>query len=268
MQEWYKEKLKEDGRKQYIGKIYYNKHNESATVIDYNKITDVTIQYDNGYIEHKDLKVLKEGMFKSPYSKTVCGVGYIGKGNYECSIKVNGKNVVTEEYNHWQHMIKRCYSENYLRKMPTYQDCSVCDEWLCFQNFAQWYNENKWSEISTFLDKDILVKGNRVYSPETCVLVDNDINLLFIKSQKVRGELPIGVIWQKNNHNYVARCSVYGKGMKHIGVFNNPTDAFYAYKNFKESHIKQIADEYKSKYPNFPQKLYDAMYNYQVEITD
>ena len=40
------------------------------------------------------------------------------------------------------------------------------------------------------------------------------------------------------------------------------------YKKAKEQYIKQVADEYKAEYPEFPQKLYDAMYAYEVEITD
>ena len=40
---------------------------------------------------------------------------------------------------------------------------------------------------------------------------------------------------------------------------------FKQYKIMKETYIKQIADEYKELIPNI---LYNALYKYEVEITD
>lgn len=237
-------------------------------VIDYINNSEIYIQFDYGDIRKISATSLRRGSFVSKYTKTLLGRGYEGVGDYKCSEIVNGKLRATEQYNHWSHMLKRVYSPKCLAKMPTYKECEVCDEWMNYQNFAKWYDEHKWFEGQQFVDKDILHKGNKIYAPENCCLVNNEINLLFLKSQAVRGDLPIGVIWQTNNHNYVARCSVYGKGMKHIGVFDNPIDAFYVYKEFKEAHIKSVADKYKNDYPNFPQEIYEAMYNYEVEITD
>jgi len=58
----------------------------------------------------------------------------------------------------------------------------------------------------------------------------------------------------------------YKKKTIYIGRFSNPKEAFYdGYKPFKENYIKQVADEYKDK---IPEKLYDALYRYEVEITD
>lgn len=74
----------------------------------------------------------------------------------------------------WHCMLKRCYSKNY----PTYADVFVCDEWLTFSNFSKWLVSNpNWQELE--LDKDLLVSGNRVYSPNTCVLVPHYINKSF-----------------------------------------------------------------------------------------
>ena len=119
------------------------------------------------------------------------------------------------------------------------------------------------------MDKDIIKKRNKLYAPDLCMIVPNRINVLFTKSDRARGELPIGV--HKVGNKFIAQCSVLinNKKTQHpIGSYFNSLDAFNAYKSFKESYIKQVADEYKSKYPNFPQKLYDAMYSYKVEITD
>ena len=52
---------------------------------------------------------------------------------------------------------------------------------------------------------------------------------------------------------------------RNLGYFETPKEAFKSYKTFKEQYIKQVADEYKDK---IPKKLYEAMYNWKVEITD
>lgn len=189
--------------------------------------------------------------------------GYIGQGSYNS--KRNGQHTV--EYLKWHRMFYRCYSKAYLKDKPTYRGCSVSNEWYNFQEFAKWFNENKWSKDCIVLDKDILCKQNKIYSPDTCILVDQRINSLLLKHQNDRGEYPIGVIYKPLNNKYQARCNMMDKRQS-LGLYNTPEEAFRAYKKFKELYIKQVADEYKSKYPNFPERLYNAMYSYQVEITD
>lgn len=151
---------------------------------------------------------------------------------------------------------------------PTYKGCTVCDEWHNFQVFAKWYDENYYllDDQRTELDKDILIKGNKTYSPETCVFVPQRINGLFTKREKDRGNLPIGVSLHKKYNKYYSR---YNNGLGktiHLVSYNTPEEVFYlGYKPHKEQLIKEIADEYKGK---IPQKLYEAMYKYEVEITD
>ena len=163
-------------------------------------------------------------------------------------------------------MIRRCYSKGIQYTTTSYSNCTVCEEWHNFQNFAEWYNNNIWNDEFCFLDKDILIKGNKLYSPNTCIFVDNRINCLFVKSDKKRGKYPIGVI--KVKEKYIAKCrDGYGNSIN-LGYFDSETVAFNAYKVEKENVIKKVADDYSRKYPKFPQKLYEAMYNYEVEITD
>lgn len=94
----------------------------------------------------------------------------------------------------WRDMIKRCYNKTFQKKCPTYSDCSVCDEWLHLSNFIEWFEnpENGYRE-GYHLDKDILVKGNRVYSPTTCCFVPHYINHLFRKSKDRTVNLPSGI---------------------------------------------------------------------------
>ena len=167
-------------------------------------------------------------------------------------------------------MLKRCYSGEYQKKEPTYKDCTVCKEWLNYSNFKKWYDDNYY-EIDgeqMALDKDILVKGNKLYSPETCVFVSSRINNLFTKNNSKRSKYYIGVNYRpeiNSSNPYCASCGNTKGDQIYLGYFKTPEEAFYAYKEFKEKYIKQIADEYK---PYIPQKLYDAMYRYEIEITD
>lgn len=173
--------------------------------------------------------------------------------------------VSKKSYSKWRAMIARCTSETIKEKNLTYKDCEVCNEWLDYPNFQKWYEENYYEveDEQMHLDKDILIKGNKIYSPETCIFVPCRINVLFTKSNKKRGDLPIGV--KRDKKAYVAQCSTLGRKKKYLGRFNTPEEAFVAYKAFKEKYIKEVADLYKDK---IPKNLYDAMYRYEVEITD
>lgn len=137
---------------------------------------------------------------------------------------------------------------------------------MCLQNFGKWYDENIYyvENEKMQLDKDVLVKGNKIYSPETCIFVPQRINLLFVKSNLTRGEYPIGTIYNKVNNKFISYLNKNNKQI-YLGSYDTSKEAFYKYKQEKEKHIKEIANEYKSK---IPQRLYDALYNYQVEITD
>lgn len=168
-------------------------------------------------------------------------------------------------------MLNRCYYEKLHEKRPTYIGCTVSEEWHNFQNFAKWYYENYYEiegEVMC-LDKDILCKGNKIYSLETCVFAPQTINLLFVKKQNVRGESPIGTSSTENG-KYRVRCHMINpetsksKG-EYLGVYDTQEKAFEAYKYYKEKNIKEVADYYKDK---IPQKLYNGMYAYEVEIDD
>jgi hypothetical protein len=246
------------------GMIGKNKYGSEMIIEKYNNFYNVYVVFPkSNYRKRTSFRAFVNGNVKNPYDKTVYNIGFLGKGKYEQF--ENGIN--TSQYLTWSSMMRRCYNSKYHEKHPTYKDCEVCDEWLNFQNFAQWYDENyyKIEGQRMELDKDILIKGNKVYSPETCVFVPGNINLLFIKNNAMRGDLPIGVYWYKKRNMYRSHCQ-NGKGQQvTIGHFSTPEEAFYAYKKFKEKIIKQVADEYKNK---IPKRLHDAMYNYIVEITD
>ena len=170
----------------------------------------------------------------------------------------------TPSYQAWTSMLERCYSNKYQNKKNTYLGCTVCEEWLLFSNFKKWFDnpENGYQE-GYHLDKDILVKGNKIYSPNTCCIVPASINTIFTNRKKNRGIYPIGVI-KRDNGRYVARaCGV----KRHIGVYKTIQEAFYAYKDAKERYIKSIAEKYFQE-GKITKRVYDALMKYEVEITD
>ena len=127
----------------------------------------------------------------------------------------------------------------------------------CFNNL-QYFKEG-WH-----LDKDILIKGNKIYSPKTCCFVPREINNLLISRRNGRGDLPIGVTKDKKLEKFIAQVSINKKQVR-LGTFGTPEEAFQAYKTAKENYIKQKAEEWKGL---IDPRVYQAMYEYQVEITD
>lgn len=206
----------------------------------------------------------KENKNEEMYKIRVFNKGYIGE-------EISNNYTQTISYNYWYAMLRRVYSEKQLKLKPTYKQVEVCEEWLNYTNYKQWFDKNYYTiqDQQMELDKDILDKGNKIYCPEKCIFVPHNINSLFTKSNKARGDLPIGVYFKKKNNKYCSQCNTITKEGKrynaYLGLFNTPEEAFYAYKTFKENYIKEVADEYRDR---IPQNLYEAMYRYEVKITD
>lgn len=252
------------------GERRINNFGSKMIIVGYrmNRDIDVCFPEYNWTAKNVSYDNFKKGKISCPYERRVYGVAYIGEGKYKVS--ENCKN--TKCYDAWHDMLKRCYDYKFHEKRPTYKNCEVCEEWLCFQNFAEWYYSNYYeikNEIMC-LDKDILNKGNKIYSPDNCVFVPHNINVLFTKRDNKRGEYPIGVHYHKRNKKFQASFNIYDfKENKNksvfLGYYENIEKAFEVYKEFKEKHIKKVAEYYKDQ---IPRKLYDVLYNYKVEITD
>lgn len=170
----------------------------------------------------------------------------------------------TPSYLAWTSMLERCYSPKYQHKKSTYQGCYVCKEWHTFSNFKSWFDspDNGYHK-SYQLDKDILVKGNKVYSPNTCCLVPSSINSIITNRRNHRGKYPIGVTIQPNG-KFLARV---GETRQRIGIYDSPIEAFNAYKNAKERLIRNVAEKYFQE-GKITEKVYNALMKYEVEITD
>lgn len=243
-----------------LGEKHITNEGYEVEIIEYKTSTDCTFKFNDAQqtIVKGDYKGVRNKWLKNPNHPSVCGVGYYGIGNYSTT----GRNVKMVSI--WRSLIQRCYSDKAQERQKTYIGVTVCEEWKCFQNFAEWYEENWKPYMNTnwHLDKDILFKGNKIYSPETCCLIPQEINTLFIKCDKVRGKYPIGVV--KKGSKYIAQISKNNKRFK-SKPFNTPEEAFEVYKKVKEDYIKEFADKWKDK---IEPRVYKVMYNYKVEITD
>lgn len=263
-------KIKNEKQKiERLGEKRYNYQGCLMKIVKYNKSIDIIVEFQDEYKAkvHASYQYFLLGNVKNPYYPSVCGVGIIGD---KYPISINGN--LTKEYKIWLSMISRCFKKEYKDKYPTYIDVICCKEWLLYENFYEWVhnqeNFSKWLNNNSrwCLDKDILIKGNKIYSSETCCLVPENVNNLFIKGNANRNNLPIGVSvcgnkYRANYHN------PYTNKTKYLGVYSTPKEAFDVYKRNKENVIKQIA---KSEYDkgNITEKCYNAMMLYQIEIND
>lgn len=166
------------------GEKYITNQGYPIKIIEYFNNSNCTVQFECGYIRKRiSYFNIKNGAVKNHYHPSVYGVGYIGVGKYKT--KENKK--PTLMYDCWKGVIRRCYNEKERNKNPSYKNTTICEKWKCFQVFGAWYEQNfKYYMQDWELDKDILIKGNKIYSPTTCAFVPTDVNGLFINRKRGR----------------------------------------------------------------------------------
>lgn len=131
-------------------------------------------------------------------------------------------------YIKWRNMIERCYSQKSLAIRLSYEGCYVCDEWKYFSSFKAWMEQQDWEGKD--LDKDLIVKGNKLYSPETCFFIPSVVNTFMTERSRNRGEYPIGVTLRKINGRFKAACNDYKTNLPvYLGDFTTPEEAFRAW---------------------------------------
>ena len=254
--------LNDISRKDCVDKVCKSKSSGDFKILKYNNAANVEIQFlKTGFEAVVQLGHIKNGSVKDLHLPSVYGIGVVGT-KYQS--RVNG--VLTKEYTLWVGMLKRCYSATYQKRQPTYEGCEASDKFKNYEYFYEWcHNQIGFGECGFQLDKDLLVKGNKVYSEDSCVFIPSEINTVLIKSTASRGEYLIGVSWHKTKKAFVARVSKNKGKQEHLGSFNTELEAFKAYKTAKESFIKEQADKWKDK---IDPRAYNALMNYTVEITD
>jgi len=197
--------------------------------------------------------------------KLIYGVGINDLG-YAVTKTVQGKRIwECPYYNKWLEMLRRGYSGIEKARHPTYKDTIVCEEWKTASTFKAWMLQQNWQGLD--LDKDILVKGSNLYSPETTVFVPSYINTLLVTSTAIRGKWPLGVSFVKANSakrlSKVFRASIRDKRnpdaiQKNLGHFETTFEAHKVWQEAKYNIFIKRLEEY-GKDPQLNQKAYDAI---------
>ena len=259
--------LNEISYKDCIGKVCKSKSSGDFKILKYNDAKDVEIQFINtGFEMVARLGHIRNGNVKDPYAASVHGVGVTGT---KYPITVNG-GVLTKEYILWKNMLQRCYNDTLKKKYPTYKDCEVSENFKSYEYFYEWCHEQIGFGVdgngNPFqLDKDLLIKGNKVYSESTCVFIPSEINSLLTKCTASRGEYLIGVSWLDKGKAFEARVSKRKGKREHLGYFKTEIEAFNAYKTAKETFVKEQANKWKLQ---IDERAYKALMNYEVNIDD
>lgn len=189
--------------------------------------------------------------------------------DFEGKVTTNGKR--NKDYSLWASILQRCYGDNTSARKGVYLGCSVSENFKSYSYFSSWCNNqigytSKDSNGSVWhLDKDLLLKGNKIYSEDNCVFIPQQINALITKRESLRGEYPIGTSLNKRSGKFQANCKDGAGKLIYLGLHDTPEQAFQVYKTFKEALIKEVAEKWKE---DIDPRAYQALLSYRVEITD
>ena len=249
-----------------VGKVCKSLNSGDFKILKYNGRANVEIQFlKTGYEATVRLGDIRNGNLKDPYSPSVYSIGIVGT-----KYPISEGGVLTKEYGLWVRMLERCYSDAYKKKQPTYEGCEVSDKFKSYEYFYEWCHKQIGFGVegngNPFqLDKDLLVKGNKVYSENTSVFIPREINQVLVKRTALRGEHLIGVYWHKRGKAFAAQVNKNKGKSEYLGLFTTEIEAFNAYKIAKEIYIKELANKWKDKIDN---RAYNALINYEVNIDD
>lgn len=237
-----------------VGSKHSNYYGDEYIILEEHPKT-LLIEWVDDFRHKEEINKTKfvKSLFRNPFSPSVKGFGYRGVGPHKSSLY----GVATNVEICWRNLITRTCCEEHKAKVPSHKDNTICLDWLCFQTFGDWYVLNYKSGYE--LDKDLLIRGNKHYSPETCVMLPKEINSLISRGEANRGEHPPGVFRDKNGYYIAKSCGVF------LGSFSSPYEAFLSYKNFKEKKAKDLAVYYKN---NIDPRAYDALMGYMISIDD
>lgn len=243
------------GKLHYENKEFTNKYGEKFTVLHYNNAKNIDIKFSDGTIINTRAYLINNGKVINPNYKKLFGKCFIGIGNYSSK---------DYSYSIWFKILQRVFDNKIKENLPTYNNVTLDDRWLNFQNFGKWFEENY---INGFdLDKDILIKNNKHYGPDTCCFVPHEINCLFrniinLKSKNIN--LPEGVTFcnDRNSKQYLSNILINNKKI-YIGHFNTPEEAENEYLKFKCLKIHELANKYKDK---LNKKVYDKLISIDID---
>ncbi len=245
-----------------VGKILKSKNSGDFKILKHNNARDVEIQFLKTRFETVvELGNIRNGKVKDPYVASVFSIGIVGN-----KYPISEGGILIKEYMLWTNMLERCYSDTYKKKRPTYKDCEVSENFKSYEYFYEWcQNQVGFTNEGWHLDKDLLIKGNKVYSEYFCIFIPQKINSLLVKRKALRGEYLIGVYCANKGKVFVAQVNKNKGKPEHLGYFNTELEAYNAYKQAKEAFVKEQANEWKDK---IDIRAYNALMNYEVNIND
>lgn len=96
------------------------------------------------------------------------------------------------EYSVWYDMLVRCHAPKRALnpKLSSYEGCSIDESFRRYSDFHAWLS-SRWIPTGN-LDKDIKLRGNKVYGADTCLVVSSRVNKAFQLKRRT-GNLPYGV---------------------------------------------------------------------------
>lgn len=245
----------------YVGKILPSNNYGDFIILEYNAANDVKIKFlETGFVDTVFVSQMSTGSVRDYMKPTVLNKGVTGA-------RLTPEDRKHKAYKNWIRILIRCYNENQRHKHQSYSGCTMSEFFLTYTNFRDWYVKQKnWDNPNFVLDKDLLSpKDSKVYSEETCVFLPKEVNILLTTTKASRGDLPLGVCkTQKGRTGFRACICKNGKDYE-IGTFSTELEAFNAYKASREDYLKEKADKWKD---FLDVKAYNALMNYQVEITD
>jgi hypothetical protein len=221
------------------GQVYTMNDGSKLKVLQVLSGKEVLAEFQDEYkhIISVDAHRIVNGLIKNPYYKSVYGVGFTGVGEYSSSVK--GKHTLA--YSRWKGMLERCYSEKFKKGHPSYKDCVVAEDWHNFQNFAGWFYSQRFSDVYE-LDKDLLFKGNKLYSANTCCFLPKEINSALVRSI-CDPDNTIGIkITSSGKYSAEYRDD---SGKKYLGSFSTEMEAFQNYAAARKSYIKSLAEKFR-----------------------
>lgn len=239
-----------------VGDIFPTTKGGECLVIKYEGKTKITVIFKENmnYEIITSSKTLRAGHILNPYFARYFEFGYLGVGEYKmCDNKKS-----TPSYTAWKFLLLRLFSEDRLSSNPTYRGCSICKEWANFQIFSEWFYSHSSYGLGYEIDKDLLVQGNKHYSPETCVMIPQEINKA-LKTVQVN-TVVAGVRKRTNTKGYQVRVTENGK-RRHVGEFYTVEEASTIYVQAKERYIKNKALEWANR---IEWKAFKALMEWEV----
>lgn len=254
--------VKQETIDKYVGKVFPSNNCGDVEVIealDKGKLKVKFLNTGNVRVYDKASVVRQEMRDVEAFPVYTTGIqdikGYLVKG------QPNPK-----DYNIWNAIRQRCYNLNIQDRLyPQYIGCTMSEDFLIFSKFKEWYNNQIGCDQDGWhIDKDLLVKGNKVYSAETCILLPKQINSAIVIHNRGSNNFPMGVIYNCTKTRYRARIQ-RKEGWESLGAYDTPEEAFYAYKPVKEAYVKSIAEQWKDK---IDPRAYQALMNWTIDIDD